>query len=55
LLTESDELAKKTREAKPLAKELHRIYNRLKKALEKEPPPYERKRLARNAKRALKR
>lgn len=54
LLTEADELAEKTKEARPLAKGLHRIYDRLKKALEKEPPPEERKRLARNAKGALK-
>lgn len=55
LLTEADELAEKTKEARPLAGALHRIYDRLKKALEKEPPPEERERLARNASRALKR
>jgi transposase len=55
LLTEADELAERTEEARPLAEGLHRIYDRLKKALEKEPPPDERKRLARNAKRTLKR
>jgi transposase len=55
LLTEADELAEKTKEARPLVRGLHRIYDRLKKALEEEPPPDERKKLARNAKRALKR
>ena len=55
LLKESREIGEKYVEARALDKGLHRIFDRLKKALEKEPPPSERARLARNAKRAMRR
>lgn len=53
LLKDAGELAKEYSEARALNKGLHRIFDRLKKALEKKPPPEQRKRLARNAKRAM--
>jgi transposase len=53
LLKESKELAEKYAEAKALNAGLHGIFDGLKEALEKEPPPRERRRLARNAKRAM--
>jgi transposase len=53
LLTEADELAEKYAEAIPLNDGLHRIFDGLKKALEDDPPPRKRKRLAQNAKRAM--
>ena len=53
LLKDARELGEKYVEAKALERGLHGIFDRLKKALEKEPPPEERKRLARNAKRAM--
>jgi len=53
LFRESKELAEKYKEAKPLDRGLHGIFDRLKRALEKEPPPEKRKKLARNAKRAM--
>lgn len=55
LLKESRELAEKLEEAKSLDEGLHKIFDRLKKALENDPPPEVRKRLARNARRALRR
>jgi len=55
LLKESRELSEKCEEAKALDEGLHRIFDRLKKALENDPPPEERERLARNAMRATKR
>ena len=55
LLKESKELAEKYKEAKALDEGLHRLFDRLKKALEEEPPPERRARLARNAKRAMRR
>ena len=55
LLDDAKELAEKYAEAKALNKGLHRIFDRLKKALENDPPPEERARLARNAKRAMRR
>jgi transposase len=55
LLKEARELSEKYAEAKALDEGLHRIFDRLKKALEREPPPEERERLARNAMRAMRR
>jgi len=54
LLNEAGEPAEKYKEARALNMGLHRLFDRLKKALEKEPPPEERTRLARNAMRAMK-
>jgi len=53
LLREAKELAEKYEEAGPLNGGLHKLFDRLKKAIEKEPPPKERARLARNAKMAM--
>ena len=53
LLKDVREFAERYEEAKSLDEGLHRLFDRLKKALEKEPPPGERARLARNAKRAM--
>ena len=53
LLKESRELAEKYKEARGLNEGLHRLFDRVKKALEKKPPPEERPRLARNAKRTM--
>lgn len=55
LLDDAKELREKYTEAGALDEGLHRIFDKLKKALEKEPPPEERARLARNAKRAMRR
>jgi hypothetical protein len=55
LLVESRELAEKCPEAADLNRRLHALYGRLVKLLEGHPPPEERKRLARNAKRAMRR
>jgi len=55
LLKESRELSERCEEAKALDEGLHRIFDRLKKALENDPPPEERDRLARNAMRAMRR
>ena len=55
LLDDSKELAEKYVEARAIDDGLHRIYDKLKKALENDPPPEEREKLARNAKRAMKR
>lgn len=40
-------------EAEALGRSLHGIYDRLKEALEKKPPPYERRRLVRNGRKTL--
>lgn len=53
LLDDAKELAEKCAEARPLNEALHRIFDRLKKALEDDPPPEGRARLAHNAKRAM--
>jgi hypothetical protein len=53
LLDEAKELAEKHAGAKALNDGLHRIFDRLKKALENDSPPEERARLACNAKRAM--
>jgi len=53
LLRETDYLAEHVDEAKPLQKELHKLYGQLKASLEDDPPPEERARLANNAKRRL--
>ena len=55
LFKESRELAEKCEEARYIDRGLHRIFDRLKKALENDPPPEERKGLAKNAMRAMKR
>ena len=55
LLRQARELAQEIDEAEPLKKGLNRIFNRVKKALETDPPPEEREKLARNARRALRR
>jgi transposase len=55
LLDEAKELVEKHAGAKALNDGLHRIFDRLKKALENDPPPEERARLACNAKRAMRR
>ena len=55
LLNESKKMGEKYAEARALDEGLHRIFDRLKKALQKEPPPEGRTRLARNAKRAMRR
>jgi len=53
LLREADYLAEHVDEAKPLQKALHKLYGSLKTSLEDDPPPEERARVARNAKRRL--
>jgi len=53
LLREADYLVEHVDEAKPLQKTLHKLYDSLKASLEDDPPPEERMRLARNAKRRL--
>lgn len=53
LLREADYLAEHVDEAKPLQNALHKLYGSLKTSLEDDPPPEERARLARNAKRRL--
>jgi len=53
LLREADYLAEHVDEAKPFQKALHRLYSDLKASLEDDPPPEERGRLARNARRRL--
>ena len=53
LLKAAKEFAEMYEEAKALDEGLHGIFNRLKKALEKGPPPEARGRLARNAKRTM--
>jgi transposase len=53
MLREADWLAEHVGEAKPLQKALHRLYSDLKASLKDDPPPEERARLARNAKRRL--
>jgi transposase len=55
LLKESRELAEKCEEARYLDRGLHRIFDRLKKALENDSSPEERKGLAKNAMRAMNR
>jgi len=55
LLRESKELAEDHAEAGALNEGLHRIFDRLKKALKNDPPPEERARLARNAKLTMRR
>jgi transposase/lambda repressor-like predicted transcriptional regulator len=55
LLDDAKKLAETHAEAKALNEGLHRIFNRLKKALENGPPPEERARVARNAKLAMRR
>ena len=55
LLKESKEMGEKYTEAGALDEGLHGIFDRLKKALEKEPPPEGRAKLARNAKHAIRR
>lgn len=53
LLREADWLAERTDRAKPLQKALHKLYEQLKLVLEDDPPPEERVKLARKAKRRL--
>ena len=53
LLREAKELGEKYEEARALSEGLHRIFDRLKKALEDDPPPEERAKLARTAMRAM--
>jgi len=53
LLREADWLAEHIDEAKSLRKALHALYGDLKASLEDDPPPEERARLARNARRRL--
>lgn len=53
MLREVNWLAEHFDEAKPLARALHRLYDGLKVALEDDPPPKKRTRLAENAKRRL--
>jgi hypothetical protein len=53
LLKEARNLAEKNEEAKALSQGLQGVFDRLRKALEKKPPPAERSRLLRNAKRVL--
>lgn len=53
LLKESKELAEKYEEARALDEGMRKLFDRLKKALEKEPPPELRKRLTKNAKKAM--
>lgn len=53
LLREADWLAERTDRAKPLQRALHRLYGALKASLEDDPPPEERAKLARKAKRRL--
>jgi transposase len=55
LLKEARSLAEKNEEAKALSLGLQGLFDRLKKALEKRPPPAERARLLRNARRVLRR
>ena len=55
LLNESKKMGEKYAEARTLDEGLHGIFDRLKKALQKKPPPEGRTRLARNAKRAMRR
>ncbi|MGC8817702.1 MAG: IS66 family transposase [Candidatus Hadarchaeum sp.] len=55
LLREAKELGEKYEEARALSEGLHRIFDRLKKALEDDPPPEERAKLARTAMRAMRR
>ena len=53
LLREADWLAERTDRAEPIRKALHRLYDQLKLVLEDDPPPEERIKLARKAKRRL--
>ena len=53
LLREADWLAERTDRANPIRKALHKLYNQFKLVLEDDPPPEERARLARKAKRRL--
>jgi predicted transcriptional regulator len=53
LLREARELAEKDEEARALSRGLQGVFDRLRKALEKKPPPAERTRLLRNARRVL--
>jgi len=53
LLREADYLAEHIDETKPLQKALRELYDQLKVVLEDDPPPEERAKLARNAKRRL--
>jgi transposase len=55
LLKEARNLAEKNEEAKALSLGLQGLFDRLRKALEKRPPPAERARLLRNARRVLRR
>lgn len=55
LFKDARELEEDYEEVKALNKGLHRIFHRLKKALENDPPPEERARLARNARLAMRR
>lgn len=53
LLREADWLAERTDRAKPLQKALHKLYEQLKLVLEDDPPPEERVKIARRAKKRL--
>lgn len=55
LLRESKWLVEHVDGAEPFNKALHRLYEHLKRSLEDRPPPEERERLAKNAKRRLRR
>lgn len=53
LLREADWLAERTDRAEPIQKALHKLYNQLKLVLEDDPPPEERAKLLKKAKRRL--